>query len=410
MVGSDTQTARGVVPLPVKDVTKQCITRLKQTPYARAQEGYFVSGGLPANLLIPQADEGTFLKIYVNEQILRDGKLDLTSTDLFPNYAGRVFEIEENGVKQLVLTGISNELGANQFHPTCPFLVYIPPSPQDSAKDHRRLRPDLYARTADADIPVFYSDLTGYPYSWDWLFFQFHANMHRLSYQLKRAGAPYIFVVPQLKSFSDGLGLLASPALMERFLLGVQKFYFDEVIHDKPRELADLRHVTLAAFSVGNALLSDFLLRGRQHPFVRDAVRDLILLDPPPGNPRNRPPVVDTVMSILRADRNKRVLLYAEDAYYVQKLIDGLLAPKGVRVDLRTQKVFSDPKVDSVFFAYLEATLFTGGVQDPLLRNAHNTFPNLFVANAVRRSALRFRATNSTLVPSYDFLDWAPSR
>lgn len=410
MVGNDTQSARGVVPLPVKDVTKDCITRLKQTPFARAQEGYSVSGSLPPSLLIPQEDERTFLKIYVNQPILQDGKLSLVSTDLFPNYAGRVFEIEEQGVKQLVLVGISNELGVNQFHPTCPFLVYIPPSPQDNAKDHRKLRPDLYARTPDADIPVFYADLTGYPYSWDWLFFQFHANMHRLSYQLKKAGAPYIFVVPQLKSYSDGLGLLASPALLERFLLGVQKFYFDEVVRDKPREVADLRHVSLAAFSVGNALLSDFLLRGRQHPFVRDAVRDLILLDPPPGNPNNRPPVVDTVMSIMRADRNKRVLLYAEDAFYVQKLVDGLLAPKGVRVDLSKQKIFSDPQVESVFFAYLEAKLFTSGVQDPLLRNAHNTFPNLFVSNSVQRSALKFRTVDSKLVPSYDFLDWAPSR
>ncbi len=408
MVGSDTRTARGAEPLPIKDVTKECITKLKQTPYARAQEGYFVSGSLPNDLLIPQADESTFLKTYVSEQILKEGKLDLVSTDLFPNYVGRVFEIEDNGVRQLVLVGISNDLGANHVHPTCPFLVYVPPSPQDNPKDHRRLRPDLYARTADADIPVFYSNLTNYPYSWDWLFFQFHANLHRLSYQLKKAGAPYVFVVPQLKSFSDGLGLLASPALMERFLLGVQKFYFDEVLHDKPRELADLRHVTLAAFSVGNALLNDFLQRGRQHPFVRDAVRDLVLLDPPPGNPKNRPPVVDTVMSILRADRNKRVLLYAEDPYYVQRLVDGALGPKGVRVDLNQQKIFSDPKVASVFFAFLEAKLFTSGVQDPLLRNAHNTFPNLFVNDAVRRSALTFRGAEGKLVPHYDFLDWAP--
>jgi hypothetical protein len=100
--------------------------------------------------------------------------------------------------------------------------VYIPPSPQDTPAAHKRSFPKLYARTRDEDIPLFYKDSQNYPYAWDWLYFQLFLNMYRLSFQLKKAKRPYVFVVPLVKSFSEGIGFLNSAELLERCLLGVQ--------------------------------------------------------------------------------------------------------------------------------------------------------------------------------------------
>lgn len=76
--------------MPIKDVTAKCTALLKAVPYTRSLEGFKVAPDLPVDKLIPQADESIFLKLYVTEPILKDGKLDITSTDLFPNYAGRM--------------------------------------------------------------------------------------------------------------------------------------------------------------------------------------------------------------------------------------------------------------------------------------------------------------------------------
>jgi len=46
---------------------------------------------------------------------------------------------------------------------------------------------------------------------------------------------------------------------------------------------------------------------------------DLIVLDPPFGNPKNRSPIIDTIISVMRASKNKSVFLYTQDAYYIHR-------------------------------------------------------------------------------------------
>ena len=399
-----------VEPLPIRDVTAKCITQLKGVPSARAAEGFKVSPDLLADKLIPQADESFFLKLYVTEPILKDGKLDITSTDLFPNYAGRIFEATYEDKKQLVLVGFSNELDAETASPTLPFLLYIPPSPQDNPHDHRKIYPHLYAKTADKDVPLFYQNDAGYPYAWDWLYFQCFSNMHRLSYQLKKSNKPYVFVVPLVRSFSDGIGLLNDGALLERCLVGIQKLYLDEKKGTDNYILEDVRRIALASFSIGDSILSNFILRNRETSLFRDKTEHLIVLDPPFGNPKNRSPIIDTIISVMRASKNKSVFLYTQDAYYIQPLINTFLTPKGIAFDLSKQKIFSDPNVKNVFFAYLEPKLFKEGIQDPQLKGVHNTFPNLFINNALARNSLEFRTVDGRRQPIFSFLEWAPSR
>jgi hypothetical protein len=415
--GRSDMTPSGIRPLAVKDVTAVCITKLKDTPGARTNEKFAVPADGLANVLVPQENESIFLKLYVTEGILSDGKLELTSTNLFPNYTGRIFEFEHEGVKQLALVGLSNDLDyktlANFTSPSTPefpFLVYIPPSPQDTPDQHKKLYPELYAKTAPADVPLFYKDLKGYPYSWDWLYFQFFANMHRISYQLKKANKPYVFVVPQVKSFSDGIGILNSAEMLERCLLGIQKFYLDQVFKPDEFGLADLKHVMLASFSIGDSILSRFIEENRQHRFFRDGIKDLVILDPPFGNPKNRSPIIDSIVSVMRADKRKSVFLYTQDAYYITPLINSFLTPKGIPFDLRKNKIFFDSRVENVFFAYLEPPLFRKDIQDPLLKGVHNTFPNLFINNAVQRSALKFAAIDGKLSPITGFLNWVPTK
>jgi len=55
-------------------------------------------------------------------------------------------------------------------------------------------------------------------------------------------------------------------------------------------------------------------------------------------------------------------------------LINAFLTPLHIAFDLSKQKIFSDPKVKNVFFAYLEPKLFKEGIQDPRLKGVHNTF------------------------------------
>ncbi len=412
-MGGDSSKSRleKIVPLQVKEVTSNCITLLKVTPSARSNEGFSVPADILSNVLIPQTDESMFLKLYVTEQILNNGKLEITSTDLFTNYSGRIFEVEQNGIKQLLLVGFSNDFDFDfGFSGSFPFLIYIPPSPQDTPEQHKKLYPTLYSKTQPNDIQLFYKDTSNYPYSWDWLYFQFFANMYRLAYQLKKANKPYVFVVPLVKSFSDGIGFLNSGATLEKCLLGIQKFYLDEKLKVDNYFLEDLQHVTFASFSIGDSILSNFILQNRENPFFRNKVKDLIILDPPFGNPNNRSPVIDSIISIMRTDAKKSVLLYTQDSYYIQPLIKNFLSPKGIPFDLSKNKIFSDPKVKNVYFAYLEPALFLKGIQDPMLKGVHNTFPNLFINNAAYRSSLTFSAVNGKLHPNYNFLSWAPSR
>lgn len=398
-----------VEPLPVLDVTAKCIAKLKDTPAARLAEGFKLPPGLLRDQLIPQADESIFLKLYITDAILKDGKLDITSADLFPNYTGRIFELSYENEKQLVLVGFSSELDIQGSSPSLPFLLYIPPSPQDSPADHRKLYPDLYARTADKDVPIFYQNDPDYPYVWDWLYFQCFMNMYRLAYQLKKSNKPYVFVVPLVRSFGDGIGLLGNGALLERCLVGIQKLYFDEKLGAENYLLQDVRRIALASFSIGDSILSSFILRNRETSLFRDKTEHLIVLDPPFGNPKNRSPIMDTIISVMRASKNKSVFLYTQDAYYIQPLINHFLTSKGIAFDLSKQKIFASPDVKNVFFAYLEPKWFKEGIQDPKLKSVHNTFPNLFINHALARNSLEFRSRDGKRQPVFSFLEWAPS-
>lgn len=398
-----------IEPLPIKDVTAKCIAQLKGVPFARALEGFKVPPDLLADKLIPQANESIFHNLYINEPILRDGKLDITRTDLFPNYQGRLFEVTYHDKVQLVLVGFSNDLDV-QNSPALPFLLYIPPNPQDSPGDHRKRFPHLYAKVADKDIPFYYQNDADYPYAWDWLFLQCYTNMYRLSYQLKKSNKPYVFVVPLVRSFSDGIGLLNDGALLERCLVGIHKLYFDEKMGAGNYILADVQRIVLASFSIGDTILSNFLLRNRETSLVHDKIEQLIVLDPPFGNPNNRSPIINTIISIMRGSKNKSVFLYTQDAYYVQPLINTFLTPKGIPFNLSKQKIFSDEKLREVFFAYLDDKLFIEDIQDPLLHDAHHTFPNLFINNALVRNSLEFQNVNGRRRPIFSFLEWAPTR
>lgn len=174
--------------------------------------------------------------------------------------------------------------------------------------------------------------------------------------------------------------------------------------------LQDVRRIALASFSIGDSILSNFILRNRETPLFRDKTEHLIVLDPPFGNPKNRSPIIDTIISVMRSSKSKSVFLYTQDAYYIQPLINTFLTPKGIAFDLSKQKIFSDPNVNNMFFAYLEPKLFKEGIQDPQLKGVHNTFPNLFINNALARNSLEFRTVDGRRQPIFSFLEWAPSR
>jgi len=52
---------------------------------------------------------------------------------------------------------------------------------------------------------------------------QCFTNTYRLSYQLKKSNKPYVFVVPLVRSFSDGIGLLNDGALLRALSRAIQK-------------------------------------------------------------------------------------------------------------------------------------------------------------------------------------------
>ena len=399
-----------IEPLPVHDVTARCITLLRTAPLARANEKTVMRPGGLSNRLIPQTDDSIFLKLYVSARIINDGKLEISSVDFFPNYHGRVFEVTHDGRTQLLLAGVSQELDIGFANAqSLPFLVYIPPSPQDTPKDHQKRFPELYAGTSPNDIPLYFNDQSSYPYSWDYLFFQFYMNTYRLSYQLKRAGRPYVFVVPMVRSFSDGLGVFGNAAVLERALLGIQKFLQDEALGAGSYMLDDLKRVTLCAFSIGNSILSAFINKNLASRLWRDVVKDVVLLDPPPLNPNNRSDIVDVVIRTM-ATTQKNLFLYAQDPFYVAPVVRAFLAPKHIGFDTSRSNVFADPRIPNVFIALLEEKLFQDSVRDPVLKDVHNTFPNLFICNAAQRSALKFASTDGKLHPELSFLWWAPSR
>jgi hypothetical protein len=398
MAGASNKSLRGIVPLEVKEVTRTCIAELKAIPSFRKNEGESLPANFLPDKLIPQANDTVFPHIYVTNQLIKNSRLDATRVNLFPNYVGRIFEIGQNSAKQLLLVGLSNDYDLDSGG-SFPYLIYIPPSPQDSPKAHKNRFPQLYAKTPLKDIPYRYKDDSNYPYSWDWLYFQLFMNMYKLSYQLKKADKPYVFVVPLIRSAQSGLGILNSAVVMERCLLGIQKFYLDERFKEKQYSLQDIKHITIASFSIGNSILSSFILQNRENPFFRNAVKDLIILDPPFGRLDNRSPIINNIISVMRTNNKMSIFLYTQDDYYIQPLIRDFLRPKKLSFELSKDKIFSNPLVRNVFFAYLRPYLFPN--PDPI--KAHNTFPYLFINDAVARSSLSFRSSNGRLIPNYPF-------
>src|SRR4051812_16046069 len=109
---SSEKTLGGIVPLPIKDVSSTCISMLRSIPLVRANEGFVVPGSVNSisDKVIPQQQETVFKKLYVTDKLISNNKLDVTSTELFPNYYAKFYEIEEKGQKNIVLVGMSNEL------------------------------------------------------------------------------------------------------------------------------------------------------------------------------------------------------------------------------------------------------------------------------------------------------------
>lgn len=397
-----------IQPIPVVDVTPKAVDILKSTPLARAMEGFSVPTTLLRQYLVPQATDRVFRKLYVRDELIdKTGRLSIASDEIFANYQARIFESSYGGSTQLVMAGFSNDLGLPPITHALPYLVYIPPSPQDTPKAHRRGNSPLYNDTPDADIPLYYGKSDGYPYTWDWLYFQFYNNVHRIAHQLKWASRPYVFVVPLVRSFSDGLGVLGSAEVLEGVLLGIQKWYLDSRLGTSRSPDSGLKHVVLASFSIGTAILSTFLERNRDSSFVRTAVSDLIVLDPASGNPNQPSRIMEIAFSLQRSGVKLRLLLYSQDLHYALQAAP-VIAKAGLTFNPGKQRLFVDPKLPDLVIAFLDPSVFGSNIIDPLHRDVHNTFPNLFIADGVRRSSLRFRMEDGQHVPEISFLDWVP--
>ncbi|MCB0910348.1 MAG: hypothetical protein KDB60_01870 [Propionibacteriaceae bacterium] len=399
-----------VALIPVTDVTPRVVDLLKGVPFARASERFTVPRTMPREFLVPQASDRVFKGRYVENPILdKSGRLAIARDDsLFPNYQARVFEVTIDGGHHLVMAGMSSHLAQPVFERGLPFLVYVPPSPQDNPKGHRAANRPLYDHAADADVPVYYGDASGYPYAWDWLFFQFLLNAHRLAYQLARADRPYVFVVPMVRSFQAGLGALADADVLAGVLLGIQDWYLEKNAGKAPAHRARLAHVAIACFSISTTIVARFLEANRNSALLRDSVTDLIVLDPPPGNPSNRSPIVGLALRMM-STHHWRLLLYAQDQYYINETL-GTIRKSGLSFNPRQERLFGNSRLPDLRVAYLARQQFQSDVIDPVLKDVHNTFPNLFVADAVRWTTLKWSDVDGKRAPQLSFLDFQPTR
>jgi len=90
--------------------------------------------------------------------------------------------------------------------------------------------------------------------------------------------------------------------------------YLNEKLGADKYVLQDVRRIALASFSIGDSILSAFILRIAKRLYFATRPKTLIVLDPPFGNPKNRSPIIDTIISVMRASKNKSVFLYTQDA------------------------------------------------------------------------------------------------
>lgn len=395
--------------LPLADVTGACISTLTAPPLTRARESasrpdvpdlFTVPSWVSSftDKIIPQAAT----RLYVSDGILdARGQVGTSVDSIFPNYQVKIYQLRDSG--QLVLVAVSNELEinpTNRFPRSLPFFIYIHPSPQDTVLKHRALFPQLYAHVADADIPLFYKDLTGFPFTWDFLFFQFLKNLAEvgLPAQLKKADKPFVLVIPMIKSFQEGLGVLGSAASLERCLLGIEREVFADRVSVQDGVLPEVEWVSFAAFSIGNEILNRFVQANANNSFARSKIREYILFDPPPNNPSNRSTIVQSVMPLVTTLR-RAIRLYGEDPWYFEPLLK-LIAQKRLTFTLN-DKVFSDPAaLPEVFLAFLRSSDMTVA-RAVISDDPHVIFPVLFTKDAAKRTQLPFVAIGSQKFPDY---------
>ncbi len=393
-----------ITPLKLNDVTKKCIAILDTMPFERNKEGISHPTFVSPDSITPQKGDGGFCNIYIKPEIIINNALQITADSFFPNYHGYIYEIDLNNKKQLLLVGFSDdlELTTNELPLSLPFLIYIPPSPQDNAENHKKKHMKLYAKTPLDKIPYIYKDKSTYPYSWDWLYYQFLLNMYKLSFQLKKSKKPYVFVVPLIKDINTGMELLNDGNILEQCLLGIQKIYFDKTLKNWNYLLPDIQHVTFCAFSVGNSILNSFIDANRGKKFYQKKIKDFFILDPTFGTITNHSKIITTIISTMLNDKTKSIFLYAQDTYYINSLIEKIKNENKITHDLKKDKIFSNPNVKNIFFANLEAKLFTADIKKRTNADGfHNAFPILFVNDAASRSNLSFSPVNNKKQPKY---------
>ncbi len=319
---------------------------------------------------------------------------------VFPNYQVKIFQIDK-AKDQLLMVAVSNELEinpANKYPRSLPFLVYIHPSPQDTPAQHRARFPNLYAGVPDNEIPTFYKDLTDFPFAWDFLYFQFLLNAISFCAQLKKADKPFVLVVPMVKSFQTGIGMLNSAAFLERCLLGIQLAIFNDRVKVPGGALPEVEWVSFSAFSISCEILNRFILSNGTNSFASKKIREYIIFDPPPNKPSNRSTIVQNLAPLVA--RGKHILLYGEDPWYFDPLLR-LISQKGIGFNLRAQQIFNDSSLPNLFLAFLPASDFGSDARALVADDPHNVFPALFMKDAAQRTGLRFVPEGSQKRPDY---------
>lgn len=402
--------------LTVTDVTARCLSTLTSVPAARAAEGFTLPSWLAAfpDKIIPQGEE----RIYAVDDILTPARdrIGTTVDNLFPNYVVKIFQIDR-AASQLLLVAISNDLEIdpkNKYPRSLPFLIYLPPTPQDTVALHRQRFPGLYDGVPDSSVPVFYKDTTNFPFTWDFLYFQFLMNVMNsvlvgspaqlftlvgLPAQLKKAGQPFVLVIPMESSFQSGLGALYSADFLQGCLLGIQLSVFNDKVTVPDGVLPEIEWVTFSAFSIGNELLDKFVKSNSASSFAQQKIREYVLFDPPPNNPGNRSAIVLTLAPLV-SKLNRHVLLYGEDTWYFQPLLN-VISQNGISFNLTTEKIFNNSALPNIFLAYLHGSDFGPDVRAIVSDDPHAVFPALFMKDAAQRSQLKFGPVGSQKYPIY---------
>jgi hypothetical protein len=408
-----TSANAGKLALNLTDVTGRCITTLGGVPSARAAEAAVHAelivpswvSALSDKIVPPEAD-----RVYAIDDILipSHDRVGTVLARLFPRYEVRIYQINDTP-DQLLLVAVPNDLEidpSNRYPRSLPFLIYLHPSPQDTPAKHRAAFPGLYpdrgpSRVADGDIPLFYKDQSGFPFVWDYIFFQFVMNIAGtgLPYQLKKADTPFVLVIPMIRSFQDGLGILGRAASLERCLLGIERVVFNDRVRVTDGVLPEVEWVSFAAFSISNDILNRFVLANGANDFARQKIREYLLFDPPPNNPNNRSTIVQNLIPLVTT-QGKRVALYGEDPWYFDPLVR-IIASKGISFVLTTDKIFNNSALPTVFLAFLRGRDFGSDARALVVDDPHNIFPGLFVKDAAQRTSLKFVAISGQKRPDY---------